>query len=149
MGVLALIAMSLITIAVVPSLRTSVRDFFADSQREILAKVSGHLSESGPQITVLKIKSKNTISIEIYTQDENGALVLMSKIPLFDARDGHVLIQGNATNLAITDMDKDGTLEIVVPTYNDQMVPRLNVFKYNPTTKSFDRATAPEELPQK
>lgn len=149
MGVLALIAMGLITIAVIPSLRTSVKDFFADSQREILAKVSGHMSESSPQITVLKIKSKNTISLEIYTQDENGSLVLMSKIPLFDTRDGHVLVQGNATNLAITDMDKDGTLEIVAPTYNDQMVPRLNVFKYNPSTKSFDRATAPDDFPSK
>ncbi|HEY1078908.1 MAG TPA: hypothetical protein VGE46_02390 [Bdellovibrio sp.] len=69
----------------------------------------------------------------------------MSKIPLFDARDGHVLMQGNATNLAITDVDKDGQLEIVVPTYDDQSVPRLNIFRYNPLNKAFDRATAPAD----
>lgn len=145
MACLGIIAMALITVAVVPSLRNSVKNAFLSANRDILAKVSGRLSADGPQITVLKIKSKNTIFIEIYSQEESGELVLMSKIPLFDARDGHVLMQGNATNLAITDVDKDGQLEIVVPTYDDQSVPRLNIFRYNPLNKAFDRATAPAD----
>ncbi|HEY1078909.1 MAG TPA: hypothetical protein VGE46_02395 [Bdellovibrio sp.] len=71
MACLGIIAMALITVAVVPSLRNSVKNAFLSANRDILAKVSGRLSADGPQITVLKIKSKNTIFIEIYSQEES------------------------------------------------------------------------------
>lgn len=144
MGLLALVAMTLVTVAVVPSLRTKIKDVFLSGDREIIAKVSGSLSPSGPRVTVLKIKSKNALSLEVYNQEATGELSLITKLPLFENRDGYFLLQGNATNLAITDVDKDGLLEIVAPTYDDQMIPRLNIFKYNPVNKSFDRMTAPE-----
>ncbi|WP_374029510.1 hypothetical protein [Bdellovibrio bacteriovorus] len=144
MGVLALVAMALVTVAVVPSLRMKIKDVFWSSDREILAKVNGNIGPHGPQITVLKIKSKAALSLEVYSNDGETGLTLIAKLPLFETRDGYFLLQGNATNLALTDVDKDGTLEIVAPTYDEQMVPRLNIFRYNPATKSFDRATAPE-----
>lgn len=142
MAILALVAMSLIIVAVIPSLRTNVKDFFNNSDRSVIAKVSGNLSAEGIPVTVLKIKNKGSLSLEIYGDSTEGQ-TLMAKIPLAETRDGYFLLQGNATNLAITDADKDGTPEIVAPTYDDQMIPRLNLFKYNPTTKSFDRVNAP------
>ncbi|KHD88522.1 MAG: hypothetical protein OM95_08405 [Bdellovibrio sp. ArHS] len=144
MAVLALVAMVLVTVAVVPSLRGKVKEAFVSSERNILAKVSGSLSPDGPRVTVLKIQSKNSLSVEVFSQGDGGELTLIAKLPLFEARDGYFLYKGNATNLALTDVDKDGSLEIVAPTYDDQMVPRLNIFRYNPNTKSFDRVTAPE-----
>lgn len=144
MAILAIVAMTLVTIAVVPNLRTQVKEAFTPAQREVIAKVSGEIGPNGPHITVLKIKNGNTLGLEVYSQDENGSLTLMTKLPLFETRDGHFLLQGNATNLALTDVDNDGNLEIVAPTYDDQMIPRLNVFRFNPDSKSFDRASAPE-----
>ncbi|WP_373998650.1 hypothetical protein [Bdellovibrio bacteriovorus] len=144
MAVLALVAMALVTVAVIPSLRTKVKDVFLSSDRNIVAKVSGSLTPEGPRVTVLKIQSKNSLSVEVFSQNEGGEMLLLAKLPLFENRDGYFLFKGNATNLALTDVDKDGSLEIVAPTYDDQMVPRLNIFRFNPTTKSFDRVTAPE-----
>nr|WP_295901638.1 hypothetical protein [uncultured Bdellovibrio sp.] len=144
MGLLGLVAMTLVTVAVVPSLRTKIKEAVLIEDREIIAKANGNLSASGPRVTVLKIKNKSGLSLEVYSQEENGSLILMTKLPLFETRDGYFLLQGNATNLAITDVDKDGVLEIVAPTYDEQMVPRLNIFKFNPATKTFDRMTAPE-----
>lgn len=144
MGILALVAMTLVTVAVVPSLRTKVKESLVSSDREVIAKVSGLLTAEGPQVTVLKIRSLNALTLEVYTQDSEGGLNLLAKIPLFEVRDGHFFLKGNATNLALTDVDKDGNLEIVAPTYDDQMVPRLNIFRYNKNANSFDRATAPE-----
>ncbi|KYG69085.1 hypothetical protein AZI87_07645 [Bdellovibrio bacteriovorus] len=144
MAVLALVAMALVTVAVVPSLRNKVKDAFLSSERNVVAKVSGSLSSEGPRVTVLKIQSKNSLSVEVFSQNEGGEMVLLAKLPLFENRDGYFLFKGNATNLALTDVDKDGSLEIVAPTYDDQMVPRLNIFRFNPVTKSFDRVTAPE-----
>lgn len=144
-GVLALVAMTLITVAVIPSLRTKVKDAFTDSDRIVVAKVSGSLSPQGPRVTILKIKKSKDLTLEIYFTDDNEVLSLMAKLPLFETRDGYFLLQGNATNLALTDVDKDGSPEVVAPTYDEQMVPRLNIFKYNSDTKGFDRMTAPKD----
>ena len=91
------------------------------------------------------IKNKNSLSIEVYDQDAEE-MTLIAKIPLNETRDAYFSAKGNATNLALTDVDSDGALEIVAPTYDDQMIPRLNIFKYNPETKSFDRVTAPPQF---
>ncbi|MEN0058421.1 MAG: hypothetical protein AAGB31_06270 [Bdellovibrio sp.] len=145
MALLSLVAMALVTVAVVPSLRGWVKDLVVNSERTILAKAHGAISPEGPLITVLKIKNKDALSLEVYSESPEG-LVLMAKLPLFETRDGYFLLQGNATNLAIADVDKDGSMEIVAPTYDEQMVPRLNVFRYNSQTHSFDRATAPDDF---
>lgn len=145
MALLALVAMTLVTVAVIPSVRSKIKEAFASTDRDVVAKVTASLSSEGPRVTVLKIRSKNSLSLEIYTLSENGETSLNTKIPLFESRDGYFLLQGNATNLALTDVDKDGNPEIVAPTYDDQMVPRLNIFKYNPATKTFDRMTAPDD----
>lgn len=144
-GVLALVAMTLVAIAVIPSLRLKVKEALLGSGRDVVAKVSGTLTAQGPVVTVLKIRSKNSLGLEVYAQDENEGLVLLAKLPLFEARDGYFMLQGNATNLALTDVDKDGNPEVVAPTYDEQMVPRLNIFKFNPEAKTFDRMTAPAD----
>ena len=146
MAALAIVAMTLVAVAVMPNLRAKAKEMFLNSGRDVLAKVSGKIGPEGPMITVLKIKNQTNLSLEVYTHDDEGALTLFAKIPLFEARDGHFLLQGNATNLALTDVDKDGTLEIVAPTYDEQMVPRLNIFKYNLDSNSFDRMTAPVDF---
>lgn len=145
MSILAVLAMVLLTVAIVPSLRNSVKEIFSSSERIILAKVSGNITAEGPRVTVLKIRSKDTLILEVYSDDPGQENTLIAKIPLFETKDAYFVVNGNATNLALTDVDKDEILEIVAPTYNEQMVPRLNIFKYNRASKSFDRVNAPEE----
>jgi len=142
---LALVAMTITTVAVVPSLRDKVKAAFELGDREILAKVSGRISVKGPRVTVLKIREKNRLSLEVYDLDGADGMGLIAKIPLAESRDGYFSLQGNATNLALTDVDSDGQMEIVAPTYDEQMVPRLNIYKYNFDTKGFDKVTAPSE----
>ncbi len=145
MAILAVIAMMLTTVAIVPAFRNGIKDLFLSDERVILAKLIGDISPEGPRVTVLKIKDRELLSVEIYTAIEGEGNVLLSRIPLFESRDGYFILGGNATNLALTDIDKDGLMEIVAPTYNDQMVPRLNIFKYNRASKGFDRVNAPGE----
>lgn len=144
MTTLAILAMALITIAVVPQLRLMVKNKLFGFNREIIAKVEGDITPTGPHVTVLKIKTHSSLFLEIFTPNEDKELTLLTKIPLYETRDGHFFIKGNATNLALTDVDNDGQLDIVAPTYDEQMVPRLNIFRYNKETQSFDRVTAPE-----
>ncbi|UOF00285.1 hypothetical protein [Bdellovibrio reynosensis] len=144
LSVLALVAMTLITVAVIPSLKNSVKEALIPDKRTVLAKVSGKLSAEGPKLVILKIRTQDTINLEVYTLEDDGSMNLLTKLPLYSTRDGYFHLQGSATNLAVTDVDKDGTLEIVAPTYDEQMVPRLNIFRFNEESRSFDRATAPE-----
>lgn len=143
---LALVAMTLVAIAVVPQWRGKVKELFISDRREVVAKLNGNLSAQGPKVKILKIKSSEGMSLEVYSLNDEEGMVLMAKLPLYETRDGYFLLQGNATNLALTDVDKDGNPEIVAPTYDEQMVPRLNIFKFNPETNSFDRMTAPEDF---
>lgn len=143
---LAVLAMGVTTVAVVPSLRGRVKTFFFSQNRRILAKVSGRLGPEGPAITVLKISSSSGLSLEIYSADQGPEnLKLLTRFDLGEKRDAFFSFQGNATNLALTDVDGDGVLEVVAPAYDDQMVARLNVFKYNFAIKSFERMQSPPE----
>lgn len=144
-GILILLAMLLTTVAVVPSLRARVKSLFQSQDRHIIAKVSGRVGPDGPTVTVLKINSEAGLSLEIYSADQGpDHLVLLAKFNLGEKRDAYFSFQGNATNLALTDVNGDGILEVVAPAYDDQMVARLNVFSYNSATKSFERMINPE-----
>ena len=48
-------------------------------------------------------------------------------------------LKGNTTNLAIMDVDHDGVLELLAPAYDDNLIPRLNIYKYSPQDRSFTR----------
>jgi hypothetical protein len=146
MSILAVLAMILLTVAIVPSFRNSVKEIFSSSERIILAKVSGNITADGPHVTVLKIRSKDTLTLEVYSDDPGHENTLIAKIPLFETKDAYFVVNGNATNLALTDVDDDELMEIVAPTYNEQMVPRLNIFKFNRASKTFDRVNAPDQI---
>lgn len=144
LGTLAILAMVAITVASIPRLRSTVKGFFSSSSREVLSKVQARISGRGPMITVLKIKENDALHLETYKRDEDGQLVPLAKIPLNESRDGHFILNGNATNLALTDIDQNGDLEIVAPTYDEQLIPRLNIFKFNLDSETFERVNAPE-----
>lgn len=133
-------------LAVVPPLRMKIRGFLMPDNRQILAKTSGYITPQGPFISVFKISEGGQLGLEIYTTpDEDGNPRLIQKIPLNETRDGYVNFQGNATNLALSDTDHDGAMDILAPTFDDQMTPRLNIFRYNQSLQTFERATAPAE----
>ncbi|WP_413576539.1 hypothetical protein ACLVWU_00705 [Bdellovibrio sp. HCB290] len=142
---LAIIAMIMTTVAVIPNLRNSVKDLFSSESRTVVAKVTENLTPLGPKVTVLKIHNKSSLELEVYKISDADGMTMIAKIPLAENRDGYFTLKGNSTNLALTDVDGDGTLEIVAPTFDDQMVPRLNIFKYNEGTQGFDKVSSPDE----
>jgi hypothetical protein len=141
-GLLAL-ALLVTAIAVTPSWRQTFRDFFNPEQRNILAKISGDLNGQGLHVTILKIQTRDNLVLEIYNAENPEAISLMTKIVLPEKRDAYFQLKGNATNLGLVDVDNDGVLEILAPTFDDQMIARLNIYKFNPATRGFDRMNAP------
>lgn len=133
------------TLAVVPQFRDGIKSWVFSKERVILAKTSGHVTSEGLLVSVFKIRQDGFLKIEIFRMDaKSSESTLMQVIDLPETRDGYINFQGNATNLALSDTDGDGAMDIIAPTYDDQMTPRLNVFRFNQTLSVFERATSPE-----
>lgn len=124
-------------IAIIPHFRTSFRQFFHTQSKQILASVKGDIGESLKDITVIKSLANQRISIEIYKGAENP--VLLESMSFDEGKDGYFMFMNESTNLALGDYDHDGYQEILVPTFDEQMSPRLHVIKYNSATKSFEQ----------
>lgn len=131
------LAFSLAVIAGIPSLRQKVRDQILPDRREIVAKIEGQISNQLPQLTILKIKTRDQFFIEIYSTGED--LTLMQRIAIEEPTDGHFEFQGQYTNLALADLDVNGEFEIICPMYDRNGTPRLLVFKYNPEILTFEK----------
>jgi hypothetical protein len=143
---LAIVALAVTTVALVPSLRQPVRDFFTPEQRTILAKVSGDITGHGLKVTILKIQRRDSLMLEVYNEEHADERTLMARIILPERRDAYFQLRGNATNLGLSDVDNDGTLEIMAPAFDEQMIARLNIYKFNAATRSFDRMNNPPTM---
>lgn len=126
-------------------LRDSVRDFLLRDQRQILAKAIGDLSGLNETFTVLKVKTKDSLSIEIYQNSENES-TFRGRFILPEKRDGHFTYQGNATNLILMDINADSSLEILTSSYDENLVPRMHVLRFHNDRADFEEL-GPENLP--
>ena len=137
--ILTTIALVLIAIVAIPSWRLSVRNYILPDSRTLIAKIDGNVSKDGPNIIVLKIKSRDQYYLEIYKANQN--LELMQRIALEEPLDGSFYFRGQYTDLAMSDLDNDGYYEILVPMYDKNSTPRLLIYKYNPSLQSFEKLT--------
>jgi hypothetical protein len=140
----ALIAATLVVAAAVPSWREKVQSYFALHNQEILATADGDLLGDGTSVKVLKFRNAEGIFVEVLKMLPNGDSKLIDRITLPDKHDGMFNYQGHVTRLAVADIDNDGQLELLIPTFDNQLVPHLNVFHYNPTLGKFEPFEPPK-----
>lgn len=152
-SLLALLAIVGFVAVVHPDVRTSVRSSLRSDFRTVVSTAKGDLSGTGVMFTVAKIKTRDNIYLEIFetvieqTLDGDSETAssgseaprLVERIEITDARDAFFSFNGQATNLAIDDVNGDGRPEILVPTFDRNLVGRLNVFEYNNDTREFNR----------
>ncbi len=137
---LTTVALALVIVASIPSLRQYVRDYFVPDERKIVAKIDGSISSDGPALIIFKVKTRDQYFLEIYRANEK--LELMQRIALEEPTDSHFDYQGRFTNLALADINNDGTYEIVSPMYDKNGTPRLLVYQYNASLQTFEKITS-------
>lgn len=121
--------------------QNKLRQLVGPSDRVILSVANADLVGTGNVYRVLKILSPEGISIEVYGAGENNQRALVDRFLLPDKRDGYFHVGGQATNLALKDLDSDGRPEIVAPTYDRELKPHLNALKLNPETNKIEPYT--------
>lgn len=118
--------------------RAAVRGFFLKDYREVLSTAKAHWSGSSIEYVVAKIKTRESLFLEIYETLPDGGSKLLEKIVLPDSRDGYFSFNGRATNLAIDDINEDGQPEILAPTFDSNLVGHLNVYSFNAERREFE-----------
>lgn len=138
-----LFAAILLAAVMTPSLRLGIQNYFARSGREVLATAEGDLLGDQSVVKVVKYRNEEGIFVEVLKVDAAGATSLVDHIQLPDKHDGLFNYQGHVTRLAIADVDGDGTMELLAPSFDNQLVPHLNVFRYNPGNQKFEAYQPP------
>lgn len=131
-----------IVIAVLSSL-TSVQKklspLLENPSRIVLAKVSTYYGVEQQQFLILKVRDGQGIQIEVYEIDaKTNAQNFKQKFDLSQDADAYVTIDRNSTNLALSDVDKDGILDILAPSVDRNGNLRLNTFRFQPELKVFE-----------
>lgn len=100
--------------------------------RQILAKITAYYGIQQNQYTILKVRDSLGIKVEIYSvvSPESKQLFKQS-FDLNKDSDAYITIDKNTTNLALSDVDSDGQLDILAPSVDQNGNLRLNAFRYN------------------
>lgn len=121
-----------------PDRRDDLRRKWMTSDRQVLAKIEADLTGRGDRFVVIKVLTSDSLSLEYYrVNSATGSPEYLARSVLPEKRDGQFNYQGNATNLALADLNFDQNLEILAPAFDDNLVPRLHVFEYDSATDSF------------
>ena len=136
---LYLAAIATLVIAVTPKWRNPMRLALQPDSRTILSSVSGDVFGDGVIAKILKVKTAEGLFLEIYEMNESQSPRLLQTIQLADRKDGYFMYNGEAANLILDDVDGDQVADIVAPSFDHNLIARLNVFSFSKTRRSFIR----------
>ncbi len=137
-SVLMLMAAALLAAVLTPSIREAAQSYLSGVGREVLATAEGDVLNDSSIAKVIKFRNKDGIWVEVRKMAEDGSSILVDTVSLPDKHDGLFKFQEHVTRLAIADIDQDGSMELLAPTFDQQLVPHLNVFRYNKDLKKFE-----------
>lgn len=125
-----------IILAIVSSLQVVRSALQQSPQRKILAKI---LAEKDGRIyTILKIKTEDSIDIEIYNRDEKTYdSILKQRFTFANEGESFIMIKSEPVNLGIVDINNDGHLDLIAPTVDQMGHSRLNMFSYDSDLAQF------------
>lgn len=115
-----------------------MKDLFLKPHRVVLAKVNTFYGIEQKEYLILKIKDESGLQIEIYEMQKDGGQLFKQKFELTQDSDAYITLDKNTTNLALSDVDKDGVMDILAPSVDRNGNLRLNTFRYNLEFNSFE-----------
>ena len=126
-------------IAFSPSLQKKIAHRFVKTDRKVLTVLSANLINNGHDFKILKVKENNELKIEVFTfNNKKKKHSKVDQITLKYKQDGFYKFGKEATNLFTHDLNNDGILEIIAPTYSPKLKPHLNIVSLNPTSMQLE-----------
>lgn len=109
----------------------------------MLSSATGPYLDVFPASRVIKVRTNDGLFVEVYGRNQNGARPLIDRIQLPDRRDGYFSFAGRTSNLFIHDVDGDDVPEILAPSFDDNLMAHLNVYRLNVETLKLEPKTTP------
>ena len=106
--------------------------------QKALSVVYGDLMNDGSEVKVVKLQASDGIYLEFYARSYNGMnyLINRKKIPRA-IKDGFFDYRGKSVQLAVLDLDGDGRMELIAPTFDKNLIARLNPYEYHASAHTF------------
>ena len=117
--------------------RLWVRSQIETKNKEVLSIVYGDLMNNGSLIKIIKSKTANGISLDFYSETQNGSRYLISEVNIPNATDGFFDHRGQAVQLAIVDLNGDGKMELLAPTFDKNLIAYLNPYHFSKEENGF------------
>ena len=137
---IAIISLALAVLTLFPQSKAFINSLILQNSRVVLAKAEADLTGKGFKVAVLKVQTADSLNLEIFeTEGIEQKLQFVKRIVLSEKRDAYMDFRGRPANLAIADIDEDAVLEIVAPAFDENLIPRLNIYKYDTEQKDFTK----------
>lgn len=112
-------------------------------KRFILAKIFTQINEK--KYVIFKIRTDEGVLVEIYEKDNQTYFQKLKQKFIFPGdKNAFLMINENSVMLALSDIDKNGINEIIIPTVDQYGISRLNIFKYDQDLNQFSQSVASE-----
>lgn len=145
LSIISLIAIAVTLLLVQPQWKEKVRDLILRDSYALLAEEEADIRNDGSIIRVSKLKINGKIYLRFF--EMNGDVWKpIQTILLPDSYDGYATIAGDPKNLAILNLDDDGLLEVIAPTFDKDMIAYLNIYKYSIDSKAFTKIQNEQSL---
>ncbi len=133
------LALAVAVITSIPTVQNQIRQLLTSSDRVILARVNAYLGADQKEFLILKIKDNSGLLIEIYeVRKEDSKQIFKQNFLLSQDSEAYITLDKNTTNLALSDVDKDGQPDILAPSVDRNGNLRLNTFRYNHDLEQFE-----------
>ncbi len=136
----SVLAVVIAVLSSVSGIQNWARKITGHSDRVIISRVNAYFGVEQIEFLILKVKDANGLIIEIY-EIQSAAPVFKQKFELIQDKDAYLTLDKNTTNLALSDVDKDGHVDVVAPSVDRNGNLRLNTYKYNFDLKMFEPYT--------
>lgn len=134
-----LVCLFVMALAAIPSTRQTLHQRFFKNKHQILSKIQADVTGNGDLLTILKVASSESLVLEVFLWNrEKHKNDFLQRLTLVESRDAFLKIQDQRTNLALIDKDKDGILDLIVPVFDDNIVPRIYTYKFHPESMTFE-----------
>lgn len=137
--ILVALALGIAVLTSVPAVQNQLRQFFKSSDRVILARINAYAGVDQQEFLILKIKDNSGLLIEVYeVRKEDSKQIFKQNFLLSQDSEAYITLDKNTTNLALSDVDKDGLPDILAPSVDRNGNLRLNTFRYNSDLQQFE-----------
>ena len=120
-------------------LRKVIRSKWKSQKEELLSVVQGDISGNGHFIKVLKFKTKEGIRVEFLKETDSGVRETITSAVIKDPYNGFFEYRGRAIQLGMSDVDGDGIMEVLAPSFDENLIAHLNVYYYDQYAGDFKR----------